>query len=279
MFVPAATAAAAANGKSDAQHTAVLAASKQATPAAAASARAASATPRGAVAAPPRMQIGSEPEAAGATAAAGGGVRRIAGNPQSQISLPVFDDEPARGGRLSGRVLPLLIGGIAVAVIIAGLIVITNAGGGTTAGNVNHNNSGQTGQSLHNRKPGSSVPFTASKVTVAVLNGTAQSGLAGAVSGKLARDGYKKGNITNAASQTQASTAVYYVTGKSTVANRVAAKHVAKALALPPSRVHKAGHTVLQSCTISATGASLGSCSADVIVSVGQDRANLGSSG
>ena len=321
MFVPAAqVAAAAANGNSTGEHTAVLpaakpatlvtppaataaataaatsaaapavaagatplspaaptpvaAASSAATPAAAAaaSARPASASPRAsAVTVPPRVQIGGDAEGATTTAAASGGagsVRRIAGNPQSSPTLPPFDDEPAGRGRFSGRVLPLLIGAVAIAVIVAGLIVITNAGSSTT-GNVNHNNASQTGQSLH-KKHNTPIPFSAAKVTVAVLNGTAQSGLAGDVGTKLATDGYKKGNVTNAASQTEASTFVYYVTGAATSANRTAARHVAAALSLPASRVRKAGTTVLQSCKISATGASLGTCNAEVIVTVGR---------
>ena len=272
MFVPA---AAVANGKAAAEHTAVLAAAKQ-TPAAAASARAASASPRGAVAAPPRMQIGGEPDGAEAAATAAGGagrIRRIGGNPQTTTVLPVFDDESVGGrGRFSGALLPILIAGIAVIVIIAGLIVISNSGG-STSGNVNHSNTNAatTGQSLHNKKT-APAPFSAADFKVAVLNGTAQSGLAGDIGTKLARAGYKKGNITNAASQTEGLTFVYYVPGK---ANKLAAQHVAKALALPPSRVRKAGKSVLQSCAISATGTSLGSCGAQLIVSVGQDRVSL----
>lgn len=247
------------------------------TAAAAASARVASASPRAAGATPPRVQIGSVPEGAVAAPAAvggGGGIRRIAGHPESGASLPAFDDEPPAAGRLSGRVLPLAIGVIAIGVIIAGLIVITNAGN-STPGNAAANNSAQTGQSLH-KKQSRRIPFKASHVTVAVLNGTAQSGLAGDVGRKLAADGYKKGNITNASSQTQGSTFVYYVShGRATGANKVAAQHVAGVLKLAPARVRKAGHTVLQSCTISAAGASLGACKANVIVSVGQDRVNL----
>jgi hypothetical protein len=276
MFVPAAAAAAAvaANGKADAEQTAVLPAAPK--PAVAAAARPASASPRGGGgAAPPRMQMGAEEVAT----AAGGSpkVRRIGGHPKPDaVSLPVFDDESVGGRRFSGATLPLLIAVIAVAVIVAGLIVIGNSGGGTAAGNVNHNNSASTtGQALHNKRHHTPAPFSPANVTVAVLNGTAQQGLAGDVGKKLARVGFKQGNVTNAASQTEGSTFVYFVNGKGAKANRIAAQHVAKALALPASRVHPAGSSVIQSCTISATGASLGSCGAEVIVSVGQDRVNL----
>ncbi|MGH2861957.1 MAG: LytR C-terminal domain-containing protein [Solirubrobacteraceae bacterium] len=268
MFVPA---SAAANGKAGSEHTAVLASAT-----AAASARVASASPRGAVAAPPRMQIGAEQETTVPPTTAGGAsrVRRIGGHPKpAVVPLPVFDDESVGGGRFSGAMLPLLIVGIAVVVIVAGLVVITNSGGSTPA-NVHKNAStGTTGQSLH-KKQTAPAPFSPSKVTVAVLNGTAQQGLAGDVGKKLADAGFKQGNVTNAASQTDGHTFVYFVKTK---ANQTAARHVAKALALPPSRVRHAGARVIQSCTISATGASLGSCGANVIVSVGQDRVNLAS--
>ena len=77
-----------------------------------------------------------------------------------------------------------------------------------------------------------------------MLNGTAVSGLAGDVGTKLAGQGYKKGNTTNASSQTETNTFVYYVTGKAAKANKVAAQHVATALKLKPSRV-RAGHAVI----------------------------------
>jgi hypothetical protein len=273
LFVPA---AAAANGRADAEHTAVLAAPK---PAVAAAARPASASPRADAAPPPRMQIGADEAAIAATAAgASPRVRRIGGRPEpAAVSLPAFDDESVGGRRFSGAMLPLIIALVAVAVIVAGLIVITNSGGGTTSANVNHqtnSTAGTTGQAL-DKKHHARTPFKAANVTVAVLNGTAQQGLAGKVGSKLAGDGFKQGNVTNAASQTEALTFVYYVPGRHATANRVAAQHVAKALALPPSRVRPAGSGALQSCTISATGASLGSCGANVIVSVGQDRVNL----
>jgi hypothetical protein len=273
VFVPAATAAGATaagatNGKSS--ETAPLTAATQAIPAvAAASARTPSASPRG-VAPPPRVQIGAE------TAIASGGGRRTAQSPRQTPLIP-----PAHEGRrrpLAGRMLPLAIGGIAVAVIVVGLIVITNTGG-STSGNVSHNNTSanQTGASLVN-KHHASAPFKASKFRVAVLNGTAVSNLAADVGTKLAGTGFRKGNATNAASQTQAATVVYYVRGSGEKANRIAAQHVAKALSLAPTRVHPATQASIQSCAISAAGTPLKSCSADVIVSVGADRASLASS-
>jgi hypothetical protein len=174
-------------------------------------------------------------------------------------------------------VLPLLVGGVAVVVIIVGLIVITNTGGSTT-GNINHNTGNQTGADV-SAKHHAAPPFKPAKFRVAVLNGTAVSGLAGDIGSKLAGQGYKKGNATNASSQTETNTLVYYVTGKAAKVNKVAAQRVATALKLKPSRVRPATRSSIQSCSISATGTPLNSCNADVIVAVGSDRAYLASSG
>ncbi|HET9094812.1 MAG TPA: LytR C-terminal domain-containing protein [Solirubrobacteraceae bacterium] len=285
LFVP----AAAVNGRAEptaplTPAPAPVAASTAAAPAsvtpavALAATPAAGASPRATPPRPPRVRIGEEPEAP-AAASGGGSVRRIGGRPEpAAASLPAFDfdDDSVGGGRFSGVLLPLVIGAVAVIVIIAGLVIITNNGSSTT-GNVAQGNNGTTGQALHSRKT-APRPFVPARVTVAVLNGTAQAGLAGAVGKKLAAAGYREGNITNAASQTQSFTVVYYRTGaRITAANRLAAEHVARNLTLPRSRVRPARGVVLQSCAISAAGASLGSCRANVIVSVGQDRVNLAS--
>jgi hypothetical protein len=269
-------AAAPGNGREPVEQTAPLTAATQAIPAvAAASARTPSASPKaaGGRVAPPPVKIGAQ-AATPATPAAS--ARRSAANPRpASASLPPLDGPRRRS--LSGRVLPLLIGGVAVVVIIVGLIVITNTGGSTT-GNINHNTGNQTGADVsgkHHAPP----PFKPAKFRVAVLNGTAVSGLAGDVGSKLAGQGYKKGNTTNASSQTETNTFVYYVTGKAAKVNKVAAQRVATALKLKPSRVHPATRSSIQSCSISATGTPLNSCNADVIVSVGSDRAYLASSG
>lgn len=277
MFVPAPVAAA-VNGRGGGEQAALPPAPAPARQTAAASARVASASPRGAVAAP-RAQLAPDREDDGASDA-GRGIRRIGAGRRPAAAPPIGSllDDPSEGGRFSGRFLPLLIGAVAVIVIIAGLVVITNAGGGTTTGQVSHGNTAQTGATLHKQQQQAAV-FHASSFTVAVLNGTAQAGLAGDVGKRIAADGYRKGNITNASSQTQALTFVYYMPGKDARANRTAADHVARTLSLAPTRVRRAGAGVIQSCTISASGASLGSCRANVIVSVGQDRVNIASGG
>ena len=174
--------------------------------------------------------------------------------------------------------LPLLIGGVAVVVIIVGLIVITNTGG-SDHGQVSRTTRATRPVPTSAGKHHAPAPFKPSKFRVAVLNGTAVSGLAGDVGSKLAGEGYKKGNTTNASSQTETNTFVYYRTGAAANVNKVAAQHVAAALKLKPSSVRPATRSSIQSCSISATGTPLNSCNADVIVSVGSDRAYLASSG
>jgi hypothetical protein len=221
------------------------------------------------------------PHAAGAPAGTSP-PRPIGSRPRPASSFPLLEEEPLGPGWLSGRLAPVVIGAVALLVIVAGLIVILGSGGTGTA-TPSHSapasrraSSGQAtaGHRTHQKL----APFNPAHVTVAVMNGTAVAGLAADVGAKLAGDGYKQGNITNASSQTEQLSYVYYLTGKHEAANLQAAEHVAKALALDPSRVLPANSAVLTSCAISASGASLGSCSANVVVSLGQDRANLASS-
>jgi hypothetical protein len=184
-----------------------------------------------------------------------------------------------RGGlRRSGRLLPLLISAAAVVVIVVALILITGSGSGSpTVGVVKHTATTPTGASVSNQKH-KPAPFDAAKVKVAVLNGTAVAGLAADVAKVLTGDGYRQGNVTNAAVQTESSTVVYYVTGAHTAANKVAAQHIAASLSLLAGSVQPAPQSALQSCATGPTGNALGSCTADAIVSVGSDKASLASS-
>jgi LytR cell envelope-related transcriptional attenuator len=275
MFVPAAAAAtaAAANGQGDPATRALPAV-------AAASARNPSITARPASGGdrPPRVKIGAETDApapprrtipssrAKSRATRGGGT-----------ILPAEDDS----GRLSGRLLPLVIAGVAVIVIIVGLILITTSGGGSTSANVPHGSTGPgssatTGQNLSHHHAKAPI-FKPASVRVSVLNGTAVANLAADVGNKLASAGYKQGNITNAATQTEPSTIVYYLPGPTAKVSKTAAQHVAVQLKLPASRVRPATQAAIKSCSTSVTGTPGTSCDADVIVSVGTDRADLAS--
>ena len=243
-------------------------------------ARAAGAAPR--VAGPfPSRPVPRPVEAAGAPGS-GAPPSRISSRPRPANSFPLLEEDPLGPGWLSGRLLPIAVGAVALLVIVVGLVVILSSGG-TSAGKASPKASAsqQASSSPAAAKHVTQAklpPFNPAHVTVAVMNGTAVAGLAADVGTKLAGDGYKQGNITNASSQTEQLSYVYYLTGRDRAANLRAAKHVAKALALGSSRVQPANSAVLTSCAISASGASLGSCSANVVVSLGQDRASLASS-
>jgi hypothetical protein len=86
-------------------------------------------------------------------------------------------------------------------------------------------------------------------VTVAVLNGTTEGGLATRVAGTLASEGYRRGAVANAPTQNHTNTVVEYTTG-----NRNAAIGVAIALALTPAQVVPASGATLAAA--SQSGAS-----------------------
>ena len=90
--------------------------------------------------------------------------------------------------------------------------------------------------------------------------------------------GYKKGNITNGASQTQANTVVYYCPAPRPRPTRLR-RSTWPGAESRPSRVHPADPGVDPELLDQRHGDVAGSCNANVIVSVGQDRANLASGG
>jgi hypothetical protein len=207
--------------------------------------------------------------------AAGEGPRRR--RPASRSLIEEDFGRDAAGRRLSGRLLPLLISAVAVVVIVIALVVITGSGSGSpSTAVVQHSTTSQTGASVTNQKH-KPAPFAPSTVKVAVLNATAVSGLAGDVAKVLTGDGYKQGNVTNASIQTQTATIVYYVSGARSAVNLKDARHVASSLSLPSGSVQPATQAALQSCATGPNGTALGSCTANVIVSVGTDRASLAS--
>jgi hypothetical protein len=131
------------------------------------------------------------------------------------------DDAAAAGGRGGSGSTPRLV---IVAVVLVGALIfaasqLLSSGKGpatTTTNSGTHSLSGPP----------------ASTIRVAVLNGTSQSGLAGRVSQTLVSDGFRRGAIANAPSQTRTSTVVAYTPG-----NREAAVEVALSLALTTTQV------------------------------------------
>lgn len=235
---------------------------------------------------PPRGAPGGRNAAAARNATA-----RTQGRPDAQSGAPGGRgrgrgqappslQEPPPNHSARRRVLSALAGLVVVAGVVVALLVVTN-NGGTTNSKVNHPGA-KTSANTHgsNGKNHTAPPAVKpSDVTVAVLNGTAVSGLAADVSSALSQKGYQPGPVANAAVQTQAHTAVAYMS------NDVReAQAVAKSLGLTLGSVEKANETTIQSCETPVTGVTTGStttsssCAADVIVTVGNDKASLASS-
>jgi hypothetical protein len=239
-------------------------------------------TPGRPVGTPPRAAVGTTPPRVQIRPDAGAAAtpRRTVTSPARPVGEARFDVfENDRGGsRWGGRRLPLAIVALAVVVIIGGVVAITQSGNSTTNSTVGHRSGATAANSKStsgSRRGGKhkAVPFSPSKVTVAVLNGTAVGGLAADVAKVLSGAGYKTGSVTNAASQAQRATVVYFVRGRKSDAD-----HVASQLKLKSSSVQPATRAAIHSCATSATTSATTSCHGNVIVSVGQDRASLASS-
>lgn len=222
---------------------------------------------------PPRVQIRTDgnpsaPTSRRATAAAA--------RPPDEARFDVF--EQGRGGsrsRFGGRRLPFAIAVLAIVVIIGGVVAIAQSGSGTTNSTVHGISTSTTAKKSPGSRKGKKhkLPsFSASTVTVAVLNGTGVQGLAADVAKVLSRAGYKKGSVTNAASQTQRTTTVYFMPG-----SKADALHVATQLKLSSRSVQAATQAAIQACATTPTGATT-SCSGNVIVAAGQDKASLANS-
>jgi hypothetical protein len=140
---------------------------------------------------------------------------------------------------------------------VAALLIITGGGLPSTAAN---SRSASRNAAARHRQP----VFNPSKVTVAVLNGTQVNQLAHDTGARLVHMGYREGTIATAANQTQQSTVVGY-----TSRHREDAVHVARALGLKTSVVAPVDLTTLQVACPQGSP-----CTADVVVTIGQNLAN-----
>jgi hypothetical protein len=123
------------------------------------------------------------------------------------------------GGMAEGRRL-MLAGIVAALAAIAVVVVLLGSGGPK-----------RTPSSPASATSSATAPARSS-ITVAVLNGTTSTGLAGRVSKTLVTDGFAKGVVADAPSQTAATTTVGYTAG-----NKVPADEVARALRVGATRV------------------------------------------
>lgn len=172
---------------------------------------------------------------------------------------------PRRPRSRAARVAPWLIGLAALGIAIAALVIITGGNSATTstsAGNsTTHSNTGTTTTSGKHPK---AAAFKPASVTVAVLNGTDTNNLAHDTGLRLAGLGYTEGNIATAASQTQTTTSVAYTPG-----HKSDALHVAHSLKLKSTAV-----VPVDQSTLAVACPQPAPCTADVVVTIGQDLVN-----
>jgi hypothetical protein len=166
---------------------------------------------------------------------------------------------PSRRRQLLAAVVALL----AVAAVVVILLVLTSTGGSSTSTTSVTQNAGPPVNHHHARHGAS--PVNPSGVTVAVLNGTATSGLAHRVALKLTGAGFKPGTVATAVDQTRTSTTVAYLPGHRADAAAVAAK-----LSLPGGAV-----APVDSATQGVACPPPAACTANVVVVAGSDLANV----
>jgi len=162
------------------------------------------------------------------------------------------------------RILTALAAVAVVAAIVIVLLSVTS--GGTSTHTTSHSpprvSNAPTTTTHHHAGAAKSGAVVPSSLTVAVLNGTPVYHAADDIGNQLAADGFKKGAITNAATQTQTTTTVEYVPG-----DQRDAAAVAKALKLGAAAVQPiTPGTQTLGCPQTT------SCS--VVVTVGADVAN-----
>ncbi len=174
-------------------------------------------------------------------------------------SVPGRETPPAPAAsarrRPRGRLAALVLGGLLAVAIVA--VALTGILGG------GHSRASHPGPATAASPSGSGASgrhqvasLTPAHITVAVLNGTSVAGLASAVADQLASGGYRKGIVTNAATQQHQATTVSYAPGR-----RPAAEAVAQAISVAPENIQ-----ALDPATrVLGRGAT-------VVVTVGSDR-------
>jgi hypothetical protein len=189
---------------------------------------------------------------------------RIQGRPGSTIP-PGRRSVPPPRGRATQRTgrsrlgLVVLLGAMAAIAVVAVVLLLTGGGGKATSTSA----STPTTNALNRRRIARRASVNPATVTVAVLNGTASTGLAHTVSQNLVSLGYKQGAVQTATDQTHATTVVAYLPGF-----KQDALAVANSLKLSPASVAPVDQAA-QAVACPGPGA----CTADVIATVGADLA------
>lgn len=210
------------------------------------------------VAAPPRVGAGGVGRPARGPGA-GQGRSPGAGQPRPGTPRPgaPLREPPRRSwGRL---VLGGVIAVVALAAIAVGAIVLSS--GGKSASSAHKSSTNAT---LASHRSTAVTPVAPATVTVSVLNGTDQQGLAGRVMQRLTAAGYHEGTKTNASDQTHTTTIVAYMAP----ADRRDAVAVARSLNLSASAVQPVDPTTKATVCPPAQA-----CTSAVVVIVGQNLA------
>lgn len=194
------------------------------------------------------------------------GQRRVGGQPKSGggqsnsgAGRPAMPVRPAPKRSRTGRtILAVLVALIGAAAVVVAVLVLSKGSG-------SHKPKSSLASTLtsHRTVPKGTVIVRPSDVTVSVLNGTDQNGLAMSVSNKLSAEGFRKGAVTNATNQTQTTSIVAYAAP----ANRTDALAVAQYLKLKAKSV-QAVNSATKQVACSASGAG---CTSLVYVTVGSD--------
>ena len=187
-----------------------------------------------------------------------GGPGRLGGPPRSPMAI-------THGQRRTGvgKVFMVLAVLLVVGAVVGGVIVIINVNHGASR---SRSSAAQARSTLASHRTAHTVVIKPSTVTVSVLNGTDQSGLAGRVSSRLLAVGFKKGAVTNAADQTHTKTVVQYMPQA-----RLDALAVATSLKLGQTSVQPVDQATRQIACPPASGP----CTSAVVVTVGSDLASL----
>jgi hypothetical protein len=147
---------------------------------------------------------------------------------------------------------------LGLAAIVAILLIVTSNNGGSKRA---ASSSTQTTNAPTSTQHAPPKPFNNASATVAVLNGTSVSGLAGRTATRLTSAGFKKGMIATATDQTRTATVIAYLPG-----HHNDAMAVAKSLKLGPASVQPVDQsTQAVACPPPAP------CTATVVVTVGAD--------
>jgi LytR cell envelope-related transcriptional attenuator len=206
-------------------------------------------------------QGGRAPGAGGQGRPPGAGQPRYAGSSRPS-GAPVRPAPRRSRGRI---VLGVLLGAVAVAAVVVGVIALTGGGKSASSAHRSSSSSASLASTGHRSASSGLVAVQPSTVTVSVLNGTDTFGLAGRVATRLTAVGYREGSKpADASNQTQATTVVAYMAP----ADRIGALAVANTLKLGKASVQPIDATTKQIvCPPSQA------CTSTVVVIVGKDLA------